>query len=132
MKTSITFHSVVLILLIYLSSKKNSIPSSLFFILFRTRYIVQISQEISFASLFFLYYVHIFSKKISIPLENLTMDETTNDISNVFTCITQQTTTDLYECKICNAPARYSYYGAIVCEPCKMFFRRNAQNKYVS
>ncbi len=73
-----------------------------------------------------------FSKKISIPLENLTMDEITNDISNVITCITQQTTRDLYECKICNGRARYSYYGAIVCEPCRMFFRRHAQNKYVS
>lgn len=35
------------------------------------------------------------------------------------------------ECKICGAPARYSYYGAVACESCKMFFKRNAENKQV-
>lgn len=39
---------------------------------------------------------------------------------------------DLCPCKICGAPAIYSYYGAIVCQPCKMFFRRNAESKQVS
>ncbi|CAF1183509.1 unnamed protein product [Adineta ricciae] len=31
----------------------------------------------------------------------------------------------LRECKICGACAKYSYYGAIVCHSCKVFFRRN-------
>ncbi|CAF0904331.1 unnamed protein product [Adineta ricciae] len=31
----------------------------------------------------------------------------------------------LRECKICGACAKYSYYGAIVCLSCKVFFRRN-------
>ncbi|CAF4210189.1 unnamed protein product [Rotaria sordida] len=33
------------------------------------------------------------------------------------------------KCKVCGAPARYSYYGAIVCHSCKMFFKRNAQDR---
>ncbi len=33
------------------------------------------------------------------------------------------------ECKICGDSARYSYFGAIVCESCKMFFKRNAANE---
>ncbi|CAF3398433.1 unnamed protein product [Rotaria socialis] len=40
----------------------------------------------------------------------------------------RQTTTVLSKCKICDAPARYSYYGVIVCHSCKMFFKRNAEN----
>ena len=35
-------------------------------------------------------------------------------------------------CLICDAPARYSYYGAIVCHSCKVFFRRHAQRDAVS
>ena len=35
-------------------------------------------------------------------------------------------------CRICGASARYSYYGAIVCHSCKMFFRRHAENENVS
>lgn len=34
-------------------------------------------------------------------------------------------------CQICGAPAEYSYFGAISCHPCKMFFRRNAGTKQV-
>jgi hypothetical protein len=30
-------------------------------------------------------------------------------------------------CCVCQATARYSYYGAIVCDSCKIFFRRHAQ-----
>ena len=44
----------------------------------------------------------------------------------------QQTTTIRSECKVCGASARYSYYGAIVCQSCKVFFRRNAQSRQVS
>ena len=34
-------------------------------------------------------------------------------------------------CKICGAPAMYSYVGAVVCPSCKMFFKRNAKGKQV-
>ena len=30
-------------------------------------------------------------------------------------------------CRICGAPALYSYFGLIVCQSCKMFFKRNAE-----
>ncbi|UJR23911.1 hypothetical protein I4U23_026883 [Adineta vaga] len=30
------------------------------------------------------------------------------------------------ECKVCGGTARYSYYGAIVCHSCRIFFRRTA------
>ncbi|CAF1413561.1 unnamed protein product [Rotaria sordida] len=33
------------------------------------------------------------------------------------------------ECKICGAPAFYSYVSVIVCFSCKMFFKRNAETK---
>ncbi|CAF3892469.1 unnamed protein product [Rotaria sordida] len=45
--------------------------------------------------------------------------------------VVRQRTTILGECKICRASARYSYYGAIVCHSCKMFFKRNAENKQI-
>ncbi|CAF1101538.1 unnamed protein product [Rotaria sordida] len=32
-------------------------------------------------------------------------------------------------CKICGVAASYSYYGAIACESCKVFFKRNAENQ---
>jgi len=35
------------------------------------------------------------------------------------------------DCKICGAPALYSYFGAVVCPSCKIFFRRNARIKQV-
>jgi hypothetical protein len=35
------------------------------------------------------------------------------------------------ECKICGAPALYSYFGAVACGSCKIFFKRNAQIKQV-
>ncbi len=40
-------------------------------------------------------------------------------------------TTGPTECKICRAPATYSYFGAIVCQSCKMFFKRNAEQGQV-
>ena len=36
------------------------------------------------------------------------------------------------ECKICGAPAIYSYCGVISCRPCNVFFRRHALQKKVS
>jgi hypothetical protein len=38
----------------------------------------------------------------------------------------------LYKCKICEAPAIYSHFGAISCSSCKMFFKRNAEINRVS
>lgn len=35
-------------------------------------------------------------------------------------------------CAVCTAPAMYSYVGVIVCPSCKVFFKRNAENKTVS
>ena len=35
-------------------------------------------------------------------------------------------------CQICGESAIYSYYGAVVCSSCKMFFKRNAEKKQVS
>ncbi|CAF1365516.1 unnamed protein product [Adineta steineri] len=39
----------------------------------------------------------------------------------------QQVNTAAVECKICGASAKYSYFGIISCQPCKMFFKRNAE-----
>ena len=35
-------------------------------------------------------------------------------------------------CVVCGDAARYSYYGAVVCQSCKVFFRRNVENPSVS
>ncbi len=35
------------------------------------------------------------------------------------------------DCKICGASAIYSYFGAVVCSSCKIFFRRNANRRQV-
>jgi hypothetical protein len=34
-------------------------------------------------------------------------------------------------CVVCGDVAKYSYYGAIVCQSCKVFFRRNAKKQSV-
>jgi uncharacterized Zn finger protein (UPF0148 family) len=44
----------------------------------------------------------------------------------------RQTQRSLSQCKICGAFARYSYYGAVVCPPCRMFFKRNAETGQVN
>lgn len=36
------------------------------------------------------------------------------------------------ECRICTAPADYSYFGVVSCQSCKIFFRRNANAGQVS
>ncbi|CAF1208114.1 unnamed protein product [Rotaria sordida] len=33
------------------------------------------------------------------------------------------------ECKICGDSASFSHYGVIACQSCKMFFKRNAENR---
>ena len=44
---------------------------------------------------------------------------------------TRQRKTTACTCKVCGEPAQYSYYGAVVCRSCKVFFRRNTLNKSV-
>ena len=67
---------------------------------------------------------------------NLIMKDTiTQDLTVQLTfsnTVMRQTNTIISQCKICGAPARYSYYGAIVCHSCKMFFRRNAKHGQVN
>ncbi|CAF1474176.1 unnamed protein product, partial [Rotaria sordida] len=48
--------------------------------------------------------------------------------SNNMINIERQSEIVLSECKICGVPASYSYFGIISCNPCKMFFKRNAEN----
>lgn len=36
-----------------------------------------------------------------------------------------------YECKVCKELSTFYCYGIPVCPSCKMFFRRNAENKEV-
>jgi hypothetical protein len=56
-----------------------------------------------------------------------------NSFSNYLTDVKRQTNPVPSECTVCGAPAIYSYFGAIACQPCKMFFRRkNAQQGQVS
>jgi len=38
----------------------------------------------------------------------------------------------LSECRICGACAYYAYFGVISCQPCKMFFKRNAEKTNVN
>jgi hypothetical protein len=60
-----------------------------------------------------------------------------NNLTTPSTCSTtdvQKTiiTTTLCECKICEASDLYTYYGAIACESCKIFLKRNAENGQVN
>ena len=41
-------------------------------------------------------------------------------------------TRDLLQCAVCGAGTHYSYYNAIVCDPCRTFFRRHVLSKRVS
>ncbi len=36
------------------------------------------------------------------------------------------------KCKVCGDSAEYSYYGAVVCQSCKIFFKRNAPSGQVN
>lgn len=35
------------------------------------------------------------------------------------------------ECQVCGVPGTIACFGAVVCPSCKMFFKRNAENKQV-
>jgi hypothetical protein len=63
------------------------------------------------------------------------MDETVTEDSSVVPALSttnaQQTTIATSACKICGDSARYSYYGTIACQSCKVFFRRNAVSRRV-
>ncbi|CAF1122880.1 unnamed protein product [Rotaria sordida] len=39
----------------------------------------------------------------------------------------RQSTIVQIECKICGAPAKYSFFGVVSCNTCKMFFKRNGE-----
>lgn len=52
--------------------------------------------------------------------------------SNNPTIIKRQSRTASSECKICGAPALYSFFGVISCHSCKMFFKRNAEREQVN
>jgi len=63
---------------------------------------------------------------------NEPVTEESNAMSTLSVTDLQQTRTAASECKICGAPARYSYYGVVVCESCKMFFKRNGETRQVN
>ncbi|CAF3004243.1 unnamed protein product [Rotaria sp. Silwood2] len=39
----------------------------------------------------------------------------------------RQSTIVIGECEICNGPAKYMCFGVLSCQPCRMFFKRNAE-----
>ncbi|CAF1044367.1 unnamed protein product [Rotaria sp. Silwood1] len=54
--------------------------------------------------------------------------ENSNDKTSSIT-VTKKPNKIPVECKICGAPAYYSYVGVVVCFPCKVFFKRHAEEK---
>ncbi|CAF1189625.1 unnamed protein product [Adineta steineri] len=52
-------------------------------------------------------------------------------LTNSLTIITRRSKEPLDKCKVCEAPAIHSNFGVICCSPCKMFFKRNAEQKQV-
>ncbi|CAF1287779.1 unnamed protein product [Rotaria sordida] len=48
-------------------------------------------------------------------------------LSNNSTNRKRQSTIVQTECKICGAPAKYSFFGVVSCNTCKMFFKRNGE-----
>jgi len=45
---------------------------------------------------------------------------------------TTTTTTTSSGCQVCGVPARYSCYGAVVCQSCKIFFKRHVKAEQVN
>jgi hypothetical protein len=70
-------------------------------------------------------------KKESVLFSRLKMKETDKEVLNI-SIIVQQTTTSSNVCVVCGDVAQYSYYGAIVCQSCKIFFRRHVPIQSVS
>jgi hypothetical protein len=52
--------------------------------------------------------------------------------SNNSTSVKRKSITVPTECQICGASAVYSYYGVKSCQPCKVFFKRNAERGRVN
>ncbi len=74
-------------------------------------------------------------KKESGFFSRLKMKATDREVCNVpstDSIIVRQTTKSSNVCVVCGDVARYSYYGAIVCQSCKIFFRRHARTQSVS
>jgi hypothetical protein len=57
----------------------------------------------------------------------------TTDLNDTNQCTTAKKKSKKFptDCKICGAPALYSYVSIVVCGSCKIFFRRNARIKQV-
>jgi hypothetical protein len=53
-------------------------------------------------------------------------------VSNNLMNTKQQSTTTPTKCKICGDSAIYSYFGVIACHPCRVFFKRSAEQKKVN
>ncbi|CAF0869719.1 unnamed protein product [Rotaria sordida] len=49
-------------------------------------------------------------------------------LSKKSTDIKRRLTKVTSECKVCGAPAKYSSYGAVACDACKTFFKRNGEH----
>ncbi|UJR08996.1 hypothetical protein I4U23_013246 [Adineta vaga] len=56
-------------------------------------------------------------------IPTISRDQTLSDITR------RKSRKDPSECRICGASALYCYYGAIVCDSCKIFFKRNGLKK---
>jgi hypothetical protein len=75
-----------------------------------------------------------------VTFQGLSMERIVIERSNMSTIasfthtvnVVRPTTKTSSGCKICGAPARYSYFGSIACESCKMFFKRNAEYEQVN
>jgi len=64
---------------------------------------------------------------------DLMMEETSSVILITdSTSMLQKSLIASQQCKVCGATALYTNFGIISCSSCKMFFKRNAEQKQVS